>query len=90
MKFDKNLIEDAKILLEENNFPEVLPADAFVFWMHQGYQFAFFRIGEGEDPPVYHFEEGQESQTFQRIHDKLSEFLLVEEELNKMYASKND
>src|SRR6266851_6487960 len=47
----------AEELLEENNFPEPLPEDAFVFFMHQGYQFNFFRISEGDDPPVHFYGE---------------------------------
>src|SRR5207248_219520 len=35
-------------LLEEDGFPDPLPADAFVFLMHQGYQFDFFRVSEGD------------------------------------------
>lgn len=35
-----------------------LPADAFVFSMHQGYEFNFFVICEGNDPPVYKYVEG--------------------------------
>jgi hypothetical protein len=84
-----DLQSGARELLLEEKFPEVLPADAFVFWMHQGYQFAFFRIGEGEDPPVYHFEEGQESQTFQRIHDRLSDFLRAEWTLFEQWRGAN-
>jgi len=35
-----------------------LPEDAIVFMMHQGYQFAFICAHESEDPPVYHYMEG--------------------------------
>lgn len=34
-----------------------IPDTAFVFAMHQGCAFVFFRLGEGDDPPVYLFEE---------------------------------
>lgn len=30
-----------------------LPEPTFVFLMHQGYQFLFFRLDEGDDPPIY-------------------------------------
>jgi len=46
-------------LLQENEEPFALPEDAFVFLMHQGYQFNFFRAGEGDDPPVYQYHEGR-------------------------------
>ncbi|RAJ88235.1 SUKH superfamily protein [Chitinophaga dinghuensis] len=36
-----------------------LPANAFVFWAHQGYQFAFFCTDEGDNPPVYFYYEGK-------------------------------
>ena len=35
-----------------------LPPSAFVFLMHQGYQFLFFAVSEGRDPQVLRFEEG--------------------------------
>lgn len=68
----------ARELLAEEAFSQALPDDAFVFWMHQGYQFGFFRPSEGEDPPVYYFEEGQEEQEFRRIHDRFTDFLQAE------------
>ncbi|MCU0546647.1 MAG: SMI1/KNR4 family protein [Oscillatoriaceae cyanobacterium Prado104] len=48
----------AEELLESDEFPEPLPEDAFVFFMHQGYIFWFFKTSEGDDPPVYGYEEG--------------------------------
>jgi hypothetical protein len=36
--------------------PFALPANAFVFFMHQGYQFMYILCdGASEDPPVYHY-----------------------------------
>jgi SMI1-KNR4 cell-wall len=49
---------DANELLVENDQPE-LPHDSFVFWMHQGYQFAFFLLDGNQDPPVYFYLEGE-------------------------------
>jgi len=49
----------AKEMLEEDNSPDRLPADAFIFWMHGGYMFSFFRASEGDNPPVHHYCEGQ-------------------------------
>jgi hypothetical protein len=70
--------EWAKQLLVENDFPQTLPEDAFVFFMHQGYQFSFFRLSEGDNPPTYSYCEGQEQPYFVKSHDQFSEFLSVE------------
>ena len=72
--------EWADELLAEDGRPIVLPSDAFVFLMHQGYQFLYFRTAEGvPDPPVlYYFtgahKDGWESLTsyyFQVLQDHL-------------------
>ena len=52
------LQEWAVELLQENNFAESLPEDAFIFLMHQGYQFSFFRVSEGADPRLTHTAKG--------------------------------
>ncbi|MDB9456696.1 SMI1/KNR4 family protein [Dolichospermum circinale CS-534/05] len=70
--------EWAKQLLVENDFPQTLPEDAFVFFMHQGYQFSFFRLSEGDNPPTYSYCEGQEELDFVKSHDQFSDFLSVE------------
>ena len=45
-------------LLKEDDNPFELPEKAVVFWMHQGYQFAFFDTSDGlADPPVYYYHE---------------------------------
>lgn len=75
--------EWAKELLQENSFPEKLPDDAFVFFMHQGYQFSFLRTTEGDDPPIYYFLEDEEQTSFIKIHEHYHEFLATEIE---MYA----
>ncbi len=75
-------------LMEEDGFPDPLPGDAFVFLMHQGYEFDFFRIGEGDDPPVYYFLEGEhhgsitnleggQHGTITAVHAHFSELLLA-------------
>lgn len=63
-------------LLEENGFKE-LPVDAFVFWMHQGYQMAFFILGESDNPIVYYYDEGSEMNDF-RKDTSLLEFLEIQ------------
>jgi hypothetical protein len=55
----KGLTQDANELLEENQEPFTLPEDAFVFSIHQGYEFNYFRFSEGENPPVYQYIEGE-------------------------------
>ncbi len=52
------LTDEARGLLTENGLQEDLPEDAFVFYMHQGYEFGYFLIGDGEDPAVYQYVEG--------------------------------
>jgi len=57
----ENLLElrkDAEDLLAKNEETFTLPADAFVFSMHQGYEFNFFVLSEGNEPPVYQYVEG--------------------------------
>jgi SMI1/KNR4 family protein SUKH-1 len=63
-------------LLDENEVPESLSDDAFVFYMHQGYQFAFLRASEGDDPPVYYYGEELEGNAIIKSHPSYSEFLL--------------
>lgn len=82
-----HLQEDAALLLAEEEFPQSLPDDAFVFLMHQGYQFAFFRLTEGEDPPVYHYREGMEEETFPRVADSFSQYLAsIIDDYLRLYA----
>lgn len=73
--------EWAKQLLVENDFPEPLLEDAFVFFMHQGYQFSFFRLSEGDNPPTYSYCEGQQEPYFVKSHDTFSDFLTEKIEL---------
>lgn len=62
-------------LLEENNFEGQLNEFDFVFWMSQGYQFAFFKLDEGDNPPIYYFREGANLEKFIKITDSFTEFL---------------
>lgn len=81
------LKEWAVELLEENHFPYTLPEDAFVFFMHQGYQFSFFRLSEGDDPPIYSYCEGTNQTSFTKSHNKFSEFMAKEIELHAKYLT---
>jgi len=61
-------------LLEEDNSKETLTDNDFVFFMHQGYQFVFFKLDEGNNPPVYSYTEGDNSFTeYKSIYDFLFE-----------------
>ncbi len=68
----------AKEILLEDNFSVSLPDDAFVFFMHQGYQFDFFRLSEGDNPPVYSYLEGQTEKEFIKTHEKFTTFFCAE------------
>lgn len=67
-----SLQESARALVAESN-AAALPHAAFVFCEHQGYQLLFFRMDEGDDPPVYHYLEGDPS--FVRVRESFSNWL---------------
>lgn len=71
------LRESTNELIEENNLPP-LPPDAFPFWMHQGYMAAYFKVTEGDDPPVYFFTEGKQYKDFVLDTKTLTGFFLME------------
>lgn len=56
------LTEAAQEILEDNGGNTKLPDDAFVFAMHQGYQFFYFRCNS-DNPPVYHYMDGESEAT---------------------------
>jgi hypothetical protein len=65
----------AEELLSEEGASFSLPKDAFVFLMHQGYQFMFFRtLRCSDDPPVYHYIEGEGVP--RKISRSFSQFLI--------------
>lgn len=68
--------KEANDLLEENLVSETYPNDAFVFLLHQGYSFAFFRFKDGSNPPVYSYTEGDKS--IKLISESFSTYLLSE------------
>ncbi|MGZ3581989.1 MAG: SMI1/KNR4 family protein [Ktedonobacterales bacterium] len=72
------MLEAAKDLLNENGIEDPLPDDAFIFYMHQGYQFMFFRLSDGDDPPVYFYGEGQGLHTFVLLYERFSDFIVRE------------
>ena len=81
----KDLQTGAVELLDENQFPQTLPKDAFVFLMHQGYQFSFFRLSEGENPPIYFYCEGETKESFVKTHRQFTDFLATELDLHHQY-----
>jgi hypothetical protein len=59
--------------------------------MHQGSMMAFFRVRDGDDPPVYFFGEGAGQTTFVVKTPRYSDFLLLEiEGYAKIMALLND
>ena len=84
-----NIQEIAIELLEENQFPESLPSDAFVFFMHQGYYFMFFKTSKGNNPPVYSYLDGQALLTFKNEYPSYSYFLEDELELSVKCMTSN-
>ena len=52
----RNWAED---LILENGLAFRVPRDAFVFSMHQGYEFLYIPTDAGDDPPVYQYVEDQ-------------------------------
>ena len=76
-----DLKEAAIELLDDNNLKVALPKDAFVFWMHQGYQFAFFTQSNDKDPEVYYYGEGEGLSDF-KVLKSFTEFLLIQLELS--------
>ncbi len=78
LSLQKSAIE----LMQEDGFMEPLPEDAFVFLMHQGYQFNFFCTGEGNDPAVYYYLEEQTKSSITTIYPHYSDFLLAAVEYN--------
>lgn len=70
------LREAACELLQEAHNDFLLPTDAFVFFMHQGYQFMYFRVVVGDaDPPVYNYIEGDlmPEQAYERFSNFVKE-----------------
>jgi hypothetical protein len=77
----ESLQSDAKGLLEADRFSGELPGAAFVFFYAQGYQFNFFHLCEGDDPPVFlYYEENPVRTYFSQIYTRFSEFILKEME----------
>lgn len=66
--------EHALALVSRDKAGLILPDDAVVFSMHQGYQFLFFQTTEGPDPPVYRY--FQARGVFETVYPCFSTFLI--------------
>ena len=77
-----DLKQGAIELLEENESINLLTDDDFVFWMSQGCMFCFFNLAEGDNPPVYFYNESGEDR-FIKVADSVVEFLVNRLEMNK-------
>jgi hypothetical protein len=75
-------------MLEEDEFPQPLPTDTFVVWIHQAYQFTFFRLTEGDNPPIYYYKEMQAEKTFQQTIKRFSDYLTTEIEGHAKLAAR--
>lgn len=69
-----SLKDEANDLLEENDM-NPLSEDVFVFWVHQGYQFTFFDLKDGGNPPFYWYCEGIHKHGFEKKGDSFTQFL---------------
>ena len=67
------LREGAERLLSRGGSLLTLPTNAVVFWMHQGYQFAYFLAGSDGDPLVSYYHERRAGSVVEE--SRLSEWL---------------
>lgn len=63
-------------ILNENESILKLTNDDFVFWMCQGCMFCFFKLSEGDNPPVYLYNENGVEDKFVKISYTFTAFLL--------------
>ena len=77
-----DLRQGAIELLKENGSVNILTDDDFVFWMSQGCMFCFFKLTEGDNPPIYFYNESGEDR-FIKIAESIVEFLINRLEMNK-------
>ncbi|MDI9363589.1 MAG: SMI1/KNR4 family protein [Flavobacterium sp.] len=75
-------LRDGAIELLQENHMDSLPEEAFVFWLHQGYQVAYFKLDDGDDPPIYYFSEGQNDKVFELKEKCLTDFFISQLYLN--------
>lgn len=68
------LRKSAEAIVSSSGSQFEIPEMAFVFLMAQGYQFSYFLLADGEDPPVFHYLEGEPGPT--RLAERLSDYYL--------------
>jgi len=73
----------ANELLQERELP-LLSKDAFVFFIHQGYQFTYFLLNGEDDPKVYLFDEVLSNEV-ELLRESYSEWLATEAEIFCQY-----
>ncbi len=78
----KDLKKGAYDLLKENESKNILTDESFVFWMSQGCMFCFFKLNEGDNPPVYFYNESGKDE-FIKIAHSFTEFLFNRLEMNE-------
>jgi hypothetical protein len=70
------LNEWAVELLEEDGINNFLESDDFVFMMHQGYIFWYFKANGDPDPIVYSYQEGKlEPDNIGHLSDFIKEYI---------------
>jgi hypothetical protein len=78
-------------LLRQSKAKVALDESDFVFAVHQGYQFLFFKSGM-QDPAVFLFLEGEEN--FEKVAQRFSDWLIgcVSDEIarERSYAGRSD
>lgn len=77
-----DLRQGAFELLKENKSKNTLTDEDFVFWMSQGCMFCFFKLNEGDNPPIYFYNESGKDELI-KIADSLTEFLIYRLEMNE-------
>lgn len=68
------LVDQLKEDGKEELLQQIENDNIFVFVNHQGYIFAFFKLDESDNPPVYGYNEGQERNYFPKLTNSLSDF----------------
>lgn len=63
-----------ELLDEDGRSDLVLTTNDFVFYDSQGILQAFFKLNEGDNPPVYAYEEGYSGEIFPKVAESLSSF----------------
>lgn len=63
-------------ILEDDKSALALNQEDFVFFSSQGCLFAFFKLNEGDNPPVYSYIEGSAQSEFFKEANSFSDFLL--------------